>query len=191
MGNATNILLIFLGSFLTFLSTWLIESWKNRQEKNEKTQNFKLYIKQEFLVISKGLERLKTVQDYRRYYDYTVLNRLDRSIYSLESNIKEAIYLPSTEQQEAFIDLISDISTYLSDARGVQGVYDDQSKLLNQMPPEGKTKKKQPQPSSSSIFKTRPELEKYYEDKKTEKSIDLVDIKRRIDDFIRQLQAKR
>jgi len=75
-----NVLFIFLGSVLTFVSTWLVEFWKDKQERKEKEKNFVLYVRQEFLVISKGLEKLKTVQEFRRYFEYRTLDRLDKSI---------------------------------------------------------------------------------------------------------------
>ena len=177
------------GSLLTFLGTWLVERWKNSQERNERTRNFILYIRQEFLVISKALEKLKTVQEYKRYYEYRTLDRLDRSITNMESSKKDAIYLNSLERQETFIDLISDISTYVSDVRGIQSLYDDQKKQIPQ--PQPVIKKTKSKKQATGLFASLPGLEKFYEERKTEKSIDLVDIKRRIDDFVKQLDVKR
>lgn len=55
----------------------------------------------------------------------------------------------------------------------MQLFYDSQKKELNK-----------------ELFKTPEDLTKYYEERKTEKSIDIVDIKRKIEDFIRQLQSQ-
>lgn len=78
--------------------------------------------------------------------------------------------MPNSKQQEAFIDLVSDISSLVSDIRGLQGLYDRQTKDLD-----------------TKLFKDQDELKKYFEEKKVEKLIDLVDRKRKIEDFVRQL----
>jgi len=166
-------LYVLLGAILTFAGTFLVESWKNLRERKEKTQNFILYTRQELNSVLKSLDKLKTVQGFRKYWDYSVLEKLNKSIQNLESEKKAAIYLPKSELQEAYIDLISDISFFVSDAIGMQQFYDSQKKELNK-----------------ELFKTSDELTKFYEERKTEKSIDLVDIKRKIEDFIRQLQSQ-
>lgn len=166
-------LYVLLGALLTFAGTFLVESWKNSRERKEKTQNFILYTRQELNSVLKSLDKLKAVQDFRKYWDYIVLEKLNKSIQNLESEKKAAIYLSKSELQETYIDLISDISSFVSDVNGMQLFYDSQKKELNK-----------------ELFKTPENLTKYYEERKTEKSIDIVDIKRKIEDFIRQLQSQ-
>ncbi|SRR6266404_1215754 len=116
-----------------------------------------------------------------------VLSNPERLLANMDGSKREAIYLPSLDQQEIFIDLISDISTYLLDTRSIQGVYDEQKNLLSQ----AQSSKKKVQAVGQIIFKTMADLEKFYEDRKIEKAIDLVDIKRRINDFLKVLELKR
>ncbi|MFZ5376792.1 MAG: hypothetical protein ACOZAN_03970 [Patescibacteria group bacterium] len=163
-------LFVILGAILAFFGTFFVEVWKNKRERKEKTENFVLYSRQELISVVKGLDKLKEIQDNQKYWAFAVLDRLDRSLYNLESEKKAAIYLPNSKLQEAFIDLVSDISALASDIRGVQNLYADQSKTLNK-----------------SLFKNISELKNYYDEKKVEKLIDLVDLKRKIEDFVRQL----
>lgn len=179
-------LLLFLGSLLTFLGTWTVEKWKNSQERKEKTRNFILLVKQEFGVVIKALDRLKTVQDYRRYYDYNILGQLDKSIFNLESYKKDAIYLPSSDKQEIFIDLISDISTFSSETRGIQDLYYSESKKTAD-PLASKKNRSHKKKDKNPDLLSKDGLEKYYDDKKTDRTIAMIEIKRRIDDFIRTL----
>jgi hypothetical protein len=106
----------------------------------------------------------------------------------MESVKRDAIYLSSSRYQETFIDLISDISTYLSEVRSIQAVYDEEKKWF---PNSSKSQDKTAEANTAQrIFKTQVDLDKFYEEQKTQKAIDLVDIKRRIDDFIKVLEAQ-
>lgn len=106
-------LYVLLGALLTFAGTFLVESWKNSRERKEKTQNFILYTRQELNSVLKSLDKLKTVQDFRKYWDYIVLEKLNKSIQNLESEKKAAICLSKSELQETYIDLIADISFFV------------------------------------------------------------------------------
>jgi hypothetical protein len=178
---SNQVLLIFLGSLLTFASTWIVENLKNGKERREKQENFKIFVRQELRAVIKNFEKLKTILEYKSYYDYIVLGQLDKSVLNLDNYKKEAIYLPSTNEQEKFIDLISDIASFVTDTRGIQNYYYDQAKPFNE-PGEGQKKE-------NPIFKTKKELDDYFESKRNEKAIDLVELKRRIEEFTREISA--
>lgn len=181
----TNVLLIFLGSILTFLSTWAVESLKNKKELEEKRKNFKLLTKQEFAAALKGLEKLKTILELRNYFDTYALTQLEKNVSNLEGYKSGAIFLSSQEQQELFIDLITTLSTYSIDARGLQQLYWDESKRIK----EGITKSKSFSRSGGEATKelNSKELEDYFNRRKTEKSIELIEIKRQISDFLKSI----
>lgn len=180
MNIPLNVLLIFLGSILTFTSTWTVENLKNKRERNEKEQNFKLFIRQEFRAILKGLEKLNIILEKQNFFDNYVLTQLEKNVLNLESYRKEAFYVSSIELQEKFIDLISDISTYLIDARGLQNYYwNEANRLKGEKKPVDKTEDIQQ--------KSTQDLENFFNKRRIEKTIELIDIKRRIDDFLKQV----
>jgi hypothetical protein len=98
-----NVLFIFLGSFLTFLATILVETIKNRQERQGKERNFKLIAHQELQSISKTLEKLKTVFEYKNFFEYAIIDTLNKGILALESIRHDSIYLKQQILQEKFI----------------------------------------------------------------------------------------
>lgn len=177
---SNEVLLIFLGSLLTFASTWFFETLKNKRERKEKEKNFKLFISQEFRRVTKGLEKLNILLEKQNFYDQYVLGQLEKNTLNLESYKKEAYCLSSTDIQEKFFDLISDISTYIIDGRELQTYYWNESKRLT-----GNI-------SSDTVNEVVQQkdiqtLENYFNKRKIEKTIELVDIKRRIDDFLKQI----
>ncbi len=180
----TNVLLIFLGSILTFLSTWLVETVKNNGERKEKQENFKLFVRQELRALNNGFEKLKTILEFRNFYDYIVLNQLDKNVLNLESYKKEAIYLSSADNQEKFIDLVSDIASFVTDIRGMQNYYYEQAKNFNEFPEKEQNEEdKKVLKKTNPIFKSKKDLDDYFNSRKIEKAIDMVELKRRVDEF--------
>ena len=187
MKNTGEVWFIFLGSFLTFIASIIVEAFKQNKEKSGKAKNFKLIIKQELKVTTKTLEKLKTIFEYKTYFDYAVITALNKSIQNLESSSKDAIYLSSVDLQEKFIDLISDLSNFSTDIKGIQDLYYDQERKLDQ---DELNKKaiKQKTMKKESIFTDHKENAEAYMRKTTQKFIDLVEINRRLDEFIKLLR---
>ncbi len=187
MIQSSDVLLIFLGALLTYISTSIIEWGKNRGERKEKSHNFKLVIKQELKTIEKTLEKLKTVFEYKFYYDYTILDKLRKNIDSFEAFKSDAIFLNNAELQEKFIDLISDISDYVASIRSLQDVYyNQQQKITEDI--DNRAKKKLT--AQTSIYKDHKENMDEFNRRSVEKAIDFVEIKRRLDEFLKQVDLK-
>lgn len=187
MADYTGVLLIFLGSFLTFLTTLSIDIIKDRRERNEKRSNFKLFVRQEFRAVKLSFEKLKATLGSRNYYDYLVLTQLDKNIASLDSYKKESIYLSSISLQEEFIDLISDLSLIITDIRALQNFYYEQSKSIDDTGSDKPSQENKGKKLQEVVYKSKKELDTFFESKKTEKSIDIIEIKRRIDDFLKKI----
>ena len=181
-----NVLLIFLGSFLTFLATVIVELYKNNREHNRKKKNFKLIAKQEFQGISKTLEKLKTVFEYKSYFEYAIINGLDKGIRDLESIRHDSIYLNSEALQEKYINLISELSKFALSVRSIQDIfYGQQRSLAVDRLSAAKIKKGLIQ--KESIFYTEKENQDTFQQKSTQEFIDLVEINRRLDEIISML----
>ena len=169
----SNIYLIFLGSILTFLATSGVELFKWWMIRQGKRHNFILLSTQQLGAILKGLEKLKTVLEYKNYFDYSTLDILEKGAQTLENYKNDSIYLKSERSKEEFIDLITDVSLYVSDVRGLQNLYYEEGKKINVGDP-------------AAIFKTHDELLKYFNEQKGLKITDIVELKRRIQDFSRE-----
>lgn len=192
-----NVYFIFLGSILTFLSTSLIEYWKIHRDRNEKRHNFLLIVKLGLVSIQKTLEKLKSGLDYRTYFEISTLDILDRNLKNLEGAQRETYYLPDEEKQERFIDLVSEVATYSGDLRAIENYYSNRERelleLINNKSKNNKalnvkkTKVKEPV-DSNTPQKQYENLVEFINKKRQEKVIDLVDLKRRLDDFIKSIE---
>lgn len=182
-----SILLIFLGSFLTFLATILVESYRNKREQNSKKKNFKLIARQEFQGINKTLEKLKTVFEYKNYFEYGLLVGLDKSIRDLESIRHDSIYLNNDVLQEKYINIISEISKFLLSARGIQDLYYNEQRLIAKDKLNA-TKIKKGLVQKESIFTTEKLNQEAFQQKSTQEFINLVEINRRLDEIINLLE---
>jgi len=172
----SSVLLIFLGSVLTFLATLLVETIKNNREASQRTVNLQLLIRQELIFVKKLLERLKTTLELKNYYGYDILDQLVKSLGVLESYKKDVIYLTTIDQQEEYIDLVSDLSSSLSNSRSLQTLFDTQKKLHDE--------------DSKLTIGTFKELQEYFNQTKLQYSIEFVEIKRRIDEFLKKITDK-
>jgi hypothetical protein len=178
--------LIFLGSILTFLATIVVEWIKTGRASSEKSRNFKLIIKQEFLYIKKTLVKLNTVLEYKFHYDYEILKELTKSIINLESLKKDAINLSDNLTQEKYIDLVSEISTWATSVKALQdSFYDEENKLNEEIKLKDNKKIKNKKISS---FKDITELVNTFKIRSIDKSTNLIEINRRLDELIKLIE---
>lgn len=188
----TNALLIFLGSILTFWGTWLVESWKNKQERNDKAQNFKLLAKQELRIVVSILDNLRTTLEHKNYYDINTRNRLNASKFALENYRKDAIYLSNQDLQEKFIDVVSTISDYYAKIDSLQNLFWSEQKILRDKSkaelastPTSSKKKVEAEPPDS-IFKSDEDLTRFFNETKLQYSIEHAELKREIEELIKE-----
>lgn len=183
MANIRDVIFIFLGSFLTFVATILVESIKNGREQEAKKKNFKLITKQEFESTKKTLEKIKTVFEYKSYFEYSLINALDKSIQELESLRHDSIFLNDEEVQEMYINLISELSKFSSSIRGIQDMfYVQQRALANDKVNTKKIQKGILQ--KESIFINEKENQEAFQQRSTQEFIALVEINRKLDDIV-------
>lgn len=187
--NVLSLLLIFLGSLLTFGSSYLVEHLKNQREWSQKKENFLIYIELELKALENALEKLKNNLEAKKFYDLLIVNRIDQTVSNLELSKKEAYYLENYPLQEKIINILSDTTIFLNDLRGLENFSSaEQKKLKDDIQTRGfvedKPKFKNYQ---TSIFKEFKELEDFFSTRRTEKLIELIDIKRRVEDLIKEL----
>lgn len=180
---------IFLGSFLTFVATLLVAKLKDNRDRKEKEKNFKLINKLELKKIIKALEKLKTIYGLRNYFEYVTLESLEKSIKNLEDTHNDTIYLSNKVTQEKFIDLVSELSSFIASVKGVQNLFDIQQSLIaNDKQNANKIKKGTAR--KESIFNNDKENAETFQQASTQKFIDLVEVFRRLDETVELLEEK-
>jgi hypothetical protein len=173
---------IFAGAVLTFLSLLLIEMVKSYFSRGEKRRNLKIFLRLEFNAIIKLLDRLKKYIEENSIINYSVIDATWKVINELEGSRADIIYLPKNSDQEKFFDVISDLSSFLNDARFTQQFYYDQKKLI-----EGN---EADSIQAEKLYRNKTDLDTFFAQKRTEKLVELIDIKRRLEDYIKAVDAK-
>lgn len=185
MCEETKVFYIFLGSILTFLGAWLVEYQKDLRKRKDRKQNFIIFIKQELGSIGKTLEKLKSALEYQRAYDRLLIDRLSKSISGLDFARRDAVYLESVTAQARLLDLLSDISIFLNEISSIEAFYFEQKKLLRQQT----AAKDKGSGGVDLLFKTFKDLEDYFSRRRAEKLVELIDIKRRIEEFVKAINV--
>lgn len=116
-----------------------------------------------------ALERLKDGYSYRNFFEFQKLDMIDNQIADLQF-LKADIEKLSPEKQEKLLILLSDITLLAKEMRGLENFSVSSREDIKK---------------SGKLFSTIEEHDGYFEKQRTQKLIDLVEIKRRIDDFIR------
>jgi hypothetical protein len=172
MNSTINVLFIFLGAFLTFLGTWVIEGFKNYKDKKERSQSFSLFLKLQLQSISKTLERLRVSLEKNNFYEFLSIKSLQVGVKELSGSRKDAVYLNSQSQQEKYFDLISDLDLYSVELENFEGFLGSQEKLIG---------------TQGALFSTRVEFDAYCSRKRTEKLVELIEFKRKSEEFVKAL----
>lgn len=174
-----NLYFIFLGAFLTFVASGLVELGKNKTIRSEQSKNFRLFVRLEFRAIQKALEKLRNTLENQKFFNYMVLGNLRQAIDRLESSRKDAVYLPNKDLQEKYFDLVSDISLFLTDSSNAQQLYYAEKEKFK--PQQDGT------PGKSEIFDSADALEQHFTERRLEKLMQLTELNRRVDEIMKEL----
>lgn len=171
---------IYVGALLTFLSLVVIEFIKTQIITGRARKNFVVFTKLELKSVVKNLDRLKAKAEENSYFDFSVLNDVDKAILDLESARPDAIYL-SDPLQEDYFDLITRLRGFSNDSRFLQNYLYDQTGLIENKKSESQAKK---------AFDNIKELNTFFNQRKLEKLVELIDLKRSIEEFIKNITQK-
>lgn len=185
--SENNLLFLLVGAFFTLIANAIVVWIRNSIDKKNKRQNYILLTTQELKTVRKNLDKLKTAFEYGHYFDFKILESLKKSIETLEEGREKSIYVNNTELQEKIIDLTTLLSNFSTSTSSVQQLYYDENRNLESdelntsMIKKGKQKKQ-------SIFATRKENNEIFQRNSTYKLIELVEINRKIEEVLEELE---
>lgn len=171
------VIYLFIGSLLALMSAWIIEGYKNKNQRRENSNNFKLLVKHELMFVLKSIEKLKYAFEYKNYFDYGILNELDKNISNLEKVRSDAVHLNSPGMQEKFIEIISASSALFQEFRAIQQVYDENLKNINEKRNLG----------LEDIRDEEQNLVRFFDNKSVEKRMVLLELGRKIEEYMKSL----
>jgi hypothetical protein len=173
MDGSISIGYVFLVAFLaflgTFLATLLVNLIRDRRSASQQRKNFSIFVRLELEAAKDILEKLKTTYSNQKYFEYRLLDVLDKKIKTLEDSRKDSVVIGNVEIQEQYLSLITDLSLFASDLRGIEAFKDKNKNELGD-----KTDK-------ASTDKLKDSMD-WVKDKSTEKLSEFVDLKRQIEE---------
>ena len=178
-----NVYLIFVGALLTFVATSLVEVLKNRQNTENRRKRYSTYARLQLNSVLKVLNKLKYSYENNSRYLPRDIRLLEKALEPLNNMRNDNTILSNSDTQETLIDIIADLNLYTADINNL----DDIDPFL-QYPVGAVTEKKQR--SSQNTPEENAELSQRtqnYESQWLEKNIELVDLRRRIEDLIKSL----
>lgn len=111
---------LILGSFLGFLATLASNNWASRQSRKDKKRSFSQYLRLELAGAIKSLDEIRTAYEHQRFYDFLLLDLLDRNVENLQE-ARRNTYLINTEKlQEQIFTVINRIAILSKEMRGIQ-----------------------------------------------------------------------
>ncbi len=166
------LLIIFgsiFGSIMTLIGSYLFEKRKRKMEVQYKRSVFSQRAKFALIALNDALEKLKVGYSYKNFYEFQRIDLFESCIEDIKFLKKDIdLLIPFENKREKLLMLTSDISVLAKNLRGTENFY------LSSLSEVGK----------KDNFQTREEHTRFFEKQRTQHLIDMVDIKRRIDDFI-------
>lgn len=131
-----SVLLIFLGSILTFVATLLTERFKASEKDKKAQRRYSMYGKLQLAAIRKILDKMR--HSYENGGTYQQLQRdinlLEEAVKPLNNFRNDNTVLDDSDEQSKFIDIIADLNLYALD---VKTIIVDETKELSTPIAEG------------------------------------------------------
>ncbi len=108
---------IFLGSFLSFLATALVEEWKNKRETKSKQESYRTYARLQLNSVLNVLSKLKYSYESNSRYKPRDIALLVTAMEPLNGLRSDTTTLPDSSSQEKLIELIADLNLYIADIK--------------------------------------------------------------------------
>lgn len=164
-------LYILLGAVLSYIATTVVEQQKNKTKKKEESSAYILRTKLQLQSVNEAIDKLQTSFQYRDFFEVLKLDLLKELIQDLKNLKAGVVNLPS-QMQEKFLSLLSDISMMHADILGIENFSANEASNIGL---EGAT------------FTNSAAFDEYFKRQRMQKYIELVDLKRRLDDFLKEI----
>ena len=124
-----DVLLIFLGSILTFIATLVVERWKNKSDDTRSQRRYAMYGKLQLGAIRKILDKMRHSYENGGSYQQIQrdINLLEEAVEPLNNFRNDTTMLDAEDKQANLVDLIADLNLYALDVKGV--IVDETSPL--------------------------------------------------------------
>jgi hypothetical protein len=159
-----DVLLIFLGSILTFVATLLVERWKSKADDRRAQRRYAMYGKLQLGAIRKILDKMRHSYENGGSYQQIQrdINLLEEAVEPLNNFRNDTTMLDAADKQANLVDIIADLNLYALDVKGV---------IVDEI-----------QPLSTAI------AEGTQAPKMTTKHIELIELCRRVDEIVDSLK---
>lgn len=168
----TNIYAIILGSFLGFLATLVSAQFSNWLKNRSQRRAFGNYLKLEFSSIKESLEAIRTAFEHQHFYDFLLIDILDKNIADAQDARKNASLIKNTKLQEKLFSIVNRVALLAKDMRGIQNYA-----YKTTLPDENGGSER---PMTPEELESRNAL---VEEKRRSHAIEIVELKREAEEF--------
>jgi|GEM_PF-3592869 len=169
-----------LGAAAGFSGNLLIENVKSNRDEFAKRKNLALSLRLELEASLKSLNEIKNTLNNQNFYPFRWTKVLSKSIESLEKQRPKLYWLDDSDLQEKIFELITDVGLFTNDVEITETI----SNFL-----QGEV----PQRPDHSVITDPKEIATQTENVKEQrrlKLVELVDLKRRIEEVIKELSKQ-
>jgi hypothetical protein len=165
-----------LGSVGTYFANYKIEQVKVHNQDATQRRNLRLVLKLEFEAYQKSMSELKSSLETQGIYSFRWINLIKRNAGSVESLRLSFYALQDDELQERLYALVTDLSLFLGDVETIETWWNG----LQQSPPITPN-------GSQANPSEKTSQENHLKEQRRLKLVDLVDLKRRVDEIAKEL----
>lgn len=114
------VLAVILGSVLGFVATLTSSLIVGYLDNRRKAIAHKTYLKLEFGDFLKSIEEIRTAFEYQRFYDFLLLDLLDKNVENLQEVRKNTWLITDPKLQVQVFEFINRIALLAKEMRGIQ-----------------------------------------------------------------------
>lgn len=114
------VLTIIFGSFLGFIATLASSMYTANKSDKSKKRSHAQYLKLELTGTIKSLDEIRIGYEHQHFYDFLLLDLLDRNVDNLHDARKQAYLISDEKLQEQVFAIINRISILAKEMRSIQ-----------------------------------------------------------------------
>jgi hypothetical protein len=159
------IIAVTTAALATFLGTFIVEVLKNRSRETKARNEYKTQLSVELEQLGKAIDRLKSEYKSTTYFPFRFIELAKKQATRVEETLKNSSILSNSDLQRKLFETVTDYTIILTEIDGLEFVLVDKSKT---------------QAEKNALI---PEVK----EQRTEKNIELSDLKRRFDDITKEI----
>ncbi len=139
MNNESSVFLVILGAVLAIITSVIVELIKYWLTTKNSRKNVSTILRLELKNFITIVDQFVESYGSKRYFEYRLLDQMDRNLTRLESTRDNVIFLTNDNKKDELLTLFNSIALLASDARGMQNYAE--TKIADETPAAASTRR--------------------------------------------------